>query len=576
MKWGRLVFLVLILATLAGGAVLFWTVFFPSSPPRLYHDLPRVDQDIQTGQFAQAESDLSRIPQSSLTSTGWLSLLKRAHLIAEKTGDWNYSRQLSQKALHLFPGNLNFRALLVWEDLQHGNATQALTEAQQLKGTSWHKLWLQASVEAQEFPEKPSSESVETYLSSLLQEPTSASLPVLQSLLPLGEQSWNTDLLIAALSQVRLDVAVEALRSLNDQIPQSPLLKSLSVLVSADQQHWDQALTQDRQNEPLSDQLSLLLRAEILLHLHQEQAAQQIYDTLLAKNHNLPEAVYLNLVGLALQKKDIPQAVRLIAQAKATQHWHTQAPLEKLLTWQVEFAQGNTEAVNQAMQAVLEEAKANGDTLFSTQVELLRMSLWPLTFSLPRLWSLFHEFPGFAPLAERLVWELMKEGDWQQALRVTEEWKTQSPEKPDWWYHYDRALIASHQNHFSESWESFSRISRSERDAYYYYNRGLVALLAAQKEAVSQKDEWLRKAGESFSSALNLSSELENSAFTADILYHRAEASLALMPDLDSDLSKSVYGTAVQDLQTAVVLNPQNWEAGYLYRIVTVKKGLKP
>ncbi len=576
MKWGRLVFLVLVLGALAGGGILFWSVFFPSSPPQIYHDLPRVDQDLVTGRYAQAKADLSRIPQQNLSSIGWLSLLKRAVTIAEKSGDWAFAQKLTQSAFKQFPGNLNFRALLVWEALQQGKATLALQEAHELKGSAWNALWLQASVEAQHYPDQPASSRVEAYLASILENPVTAPLPVLQSLMPLGEVSWNTDLVLAALSQVRLDVAVAALRSLNDQIPQSPLLKSLSVLVTADQHHWDQALAEDRKTTPLSDRLSMLLRAEILLHLHQDQKAQKIYDALVAHKKDLPEAVYVNLVGLALRRHDLPAAVKWIAEAQQNQRWNSQAPLEKLLAWQVAFAQGKTQQVGQEMDRVLEEAKDEGDSLFSTQVELLRMSLWPETFSLPRLWSLFHEFPSFAPLAERLVWELMNQGAWHDARRVGDEWKAHSPDEPDWWYRYDIALIASHENHFSEAWETLAKISRSERDGYYYYNRGLIALLAAQKVNPSQKDTWLRKAGESFSSALNQSADLGDSAFTADILYHRAEASLALLPDLDTNLSRAVYGTAVQDLQTAVVLNPQNWEAGYLYRITTAKKGLKP
>ncbi|NNM54226.1 MAG: hypothetical protein HKM05_05835 [Spirochaetales bacterium] len=576
MKWGRLVFLLLVLGALAGGGILFWSVFFPSSPPQIYHDLPRVDQDLVTGRFAQAKADLLRIPRENLSSMGWLSLLKRALTIAEKSGDWAFAQKLTQGAFKQFPGNLNFRAILVWEDLQQGKGSQALEKASELKGSAWNDLWLQASVEAQHYPEQPASIRVEDYLAGVLENPLTAPLNVLQSLMPLGEVSWNTDLVLAALSQVRLDVAVAALRSLSDQIPQSPLLKSLSVLVTADQHHWDQALTEDRKNTPLSDRLSLLLRAEILLHLHQDQKAQKIYDTLAVHAKNLPEAVYVNLVGLALRNHDLPGAEQWIAEAQQQQRWNSQAPIEKLLAWQVAFAQGKTQQVAQEMDRVLEEAKNEGDSLFSTQVELLRMSLWPATFSLPRLWSLFHEFPSFAPLAERLAWELMKQGRWHDARRVGDEWKVHSPDEPDWWYRYDCALIDSHENRFAEAWENLAKISRSERDGYYYYNRGLISLLAAQKVNPGQKDTWLRKAGESFSSALNQSADLGDSAFTADILYHRAEASLALLPSLDTDLARAVYGTAVQDLQTAVVLSPQNWEAGYLYRITTAKKGLKP
>ncbi len=576
MKWGRLVFLLLVLGALAGGGILFWSVFFPSSPPQIYHDLPRVDQDLETGHFAQAKADLSRIPQQNLSSMGWLSLLKRAVILAEKSGDWPFAQKLTQNALQQFSGNLNFRALLVWEALQQGKAALALQKANELKGTAWNALWLQASVEAHHYAQQPPSTRVEDYLAVVLENPVTAPIPVLQSLMPLGEVSWNTDLVLAALSQVRLDVAVAALRSLNDQIPQSPLLKSLRILVTADQHHWDQALTEDHKSTPLSDRLSMLLRAEILLHLHQDQKAQRLYTTLAAQEKHLPEAVYINLVGLALRKHDIVAAAQWIAKAQQQQRWNSQAPLEQLLAWQVAFAQGKTQQVGQEMDHVLEEAKENGDSLFSTQVELLRMSLWPETFSLPRLWSLFHEFPSFAPLAERLAWELMKQGSWHEARRVADEWKTHTPDEPDWWYRYDRALIASHENRFDEAWENLAKISRSERDGFYYYNRGLISLLAAQKVNPSQKDTWLRKAGESFSSALNQSADLGDSAFTADILYHRAEASLALLPDLDTDLSRAVYGTAVQDLQTAVVLDHQNWEAGYLYRITTAKKGLKP
>ncbi|NNM67999.1 MAG: tetratricopeptide repeat protein [Spirochaetales bacterium] len=564
---------------LIAGAVVFgfWNflpVLFPPVSGILPSELTRIDGDLVSGRLLQAKTELLGFKANS-SARDWLSILKRAVAVSSQTGDWNLTLTLAQRAVAQFPGNQSLTAVRVWSALKSGEPQKALQWGTGLQGTSWENFWLEAQVESQNW-KKASTADTWYQLREDFSSPETVPLDFYTHVLSQdSDPSLIKDAVLSALSQNRLELAKKYLANLSLQQLHEQPFDQLQALLAYDEGAWGQAGTWLQVLSSSQNRLSKLLLANIFLKLGNTNSARVVLDNILESGvRPLPSSIYWDRVYLALQNKNISLAAKILAEAKNDGAFSGENAREgELLDWQVRFQLGDTQKVLAEMNKVILAAKDSGDTEFSTETELLRMQLWSRFFSLPRLWSLFHEFPAFAPLVERLCWNLVQNGEWDRSERVLDEYLQKAPDAPLWWVWYYRGLAAAHEKKFSQSWDDFQQIDRFKRDSYFHFNLGLVCLLASQDDVKTKKSDWLEKAGREFSEALDNLTPPRDLKFQSKILFYRAKASLALMPMLVPNLAAPAHDQAMQDLKTATTLDPDNLDAAFLLREYSSQPG---
>jgi tetratricopeptide (TPR) repeat protein len=565
----------LILAGAVGFA--FWNFFpvlFPPVSGIVPSELTRIDGDLVSGRLLQAKHELGVFMVNS-SARDWLSVLKRAVSVSRQTGDWNLTLTLAQRAVAQYPGNQSLIAVQVWSALKSGQPQKALQWGTALVGTSWENFWLEAKVESQGGKQAPAKDTW-YQLREDFAAPETVPLDFYSNILSQNsDPSLVKDAVLSALSQNRLELAKKYLTNLSLQQLHEDPFDQLQALLAYDEGAWGQAGTWLQVLSSSQNRLSKLLLANIFLKLGNTNAGLVVLDNILENGvRPLPSSIYWDRAYLALQEKNISLAAKILTEAKKDGAFSGESAQEgKLLDWQVRFEMGDTQTVLSEMNEVILAAKDSGDTEFSTETELLRMQLWPRFFSMARLWSLFHEFPTFAPLVERLSWNLVQQGEWDRSERVLDEYAQRAPEAPLWWVWYYRALTAAHRKDFSEAWDDFQKIDRFKRDSYYHFNLGLVSLLASQDDSKTKSSDWLEKSGREFSEALDNLLPPRDLKFQSKILFYRAKTSLALLPMLVPNLAAPAHDQAMQDLKTATTLDPDNLDAAFLLREYSAQPG---
>jgi len=564
----------LLVAALGAGGWWAWPILFPSLPTGWLSVLAKADAALVQNRPDMAKTVLDHPPQS-LPVAGWLQWEKRVLEVATRTGAWTWAARAATVAQTQYPGNTDLTAFLVWTLLQDHRAPEAAALAKRvLPHTPWERLELQAAVEAEGWASGDWSALRQT-----LAEPSSESFRVYDRLAALDPSPGiRKNALLSALVAGQLDVARDHLGALTPAQRDQPPFDRLQGLMAFDQGDWGRAAALLRslsQRQPET----LLVLADVYLHLGDPDQARIIYDQLLADHPNdIPLSLGVNRATLALDQGEPAQALDLLERTVAAQ---TQGNLSKarLLVLEARFRLGETEAVRTALDSLIK----NGDEAsLALDAELLKGRLYPQWSSVPRLWSLLHRHPDSAPLAERLTWLLLVSQDYSGAHRVLDLHETalkKTGQEPPWWSRELRALLLGVENRLPEASKEFASVPSSWRDSTFFANWSLVQLNRAQQSDPEGRKPLLDNALENLTRALDL---LPPAADSVSLkrrslwLTRRGELQSSLVPLQNPAQRGTLRSAAAEDFRQATQLDPDNLRASFLLRQVLAANQEKP
>ncbi len=557
---GSLLFIV----SLGLGGWWSWPILFPSLPADWLSTLSKADAALLQDRPDLARSALKVLP-SSLPVDGWLQWEKRVHAVAVRTQDWKWAAEVAGAAYRQFPGNADLAAYLVWTLLKDRRPAEAGVLAKKvLVGGPWEGLLQQAVIEADGLATGDWSA-----LGEVLDKPSEESFVLYGRLAELApSQEIRKNALLAALSLGRLDSARNYLGVLTPEQRDLPPFDRLQGLMAYDQGDWTRAATLLKslaQGRPDT----LLVLADVYLHLGDRNQAKIIYDQMLADSpREMPLAMGVNRATLALGEGDPGKALQLLSLLVEINP--SDGPEKaRLLVLEARYQLGEVEAVRTALDRILEEGD---ESALSLEAELLKGRLFPDWTSQPRLWSLFHRHPEFSPLAERLAWLLLVDRDYSNAHRVLEIHKDtlkRLGKEPPWWVGLLRALIAGAEDNLIESDEAFASVEEPWRDATFYANWSLVSLVRAQRSGEEQRKPLLDDSLEKLTRALDLlppGSDMASLQRRSQWLMRRGELQSSLVPFQKPALRGALRSAAIEDFRQAVQLDPENLRASFLLR----------
>lgn len=537
-----LVLITLLLGTVGYGIYYFYPKWFPEDRSALTKTLTAIDQVIALGGVQEALKLIESAFPNAKDVDSRLSLLKRLLKLGQVTNDWVPAKKHIQLALNETPGNSRLLLLRYYADLRSG-----LPKAE-LEGDL---ASLEASLKIIPLPEPQKN-----FYANLRKEGALLELSRKWG----GAENWNNpDYLLeryqitsetgllndAALLFLKAGDYGRAAELFAQPVPQEdPVSDEIQALLYFDTGDYARCLyflnrINNRINSmPLQEFLSL--QADVLLITGRLDEAEILFRKTVSDFPKASVSSRVNLALLALFHGDV-------AAAKAElDHLPTLDFSTGLLKTEIDFLAG--EALSGA-RANLKAALLKSPF---AEAEVLRMRLYPDTFSLPRLWVLFNREKANPAVAEYLTYSEMAAENYDKARKVMAEFRTRQ-DGGAWWLDYYEGLILGLTRQWSEAAKVLNRVPEKWRSPQYYFNRGLIATMDLERP--DTRDDAIGH----FSKALELLPQTD----TPETRRERSSvhASRGLL-----HLIAGRKVLAVSDLQKAAELDSENLKARLLLK----------
>ena len=554
----------LLIAALGLGGWWAWPILFPTLPTGWLSVLAKVDADLLQNKLDLARKALDPTP-SGLPVSGWLQWEKRVQAVATRTHAWTWASQVATVAHSQYPGNVDLAAYLVWTLLQDHRAAEASGLAEKvLVATPWEGLKTQARVEALGLAAGDWTQFRQT-----LAQPGPEAFQLYQKLAVVDPQpEIRKNALLSALTEGRLDEARNHLGVLTAAQRDQPPFDRLQGLMAYDAGDWNRAAALLK-SLAHSQPETLLVLADVYLHLGDTQQARIIYDQLLADHpDDIPLSLGVNRATLSLDQGDPGAAVELLRRVEAL-HPNDGAAKTQLLVLEARFRLGEVDAVRTALDKLVAGEK---ESTLGLEAELLKGKLFPDWNSPPRLWSLLHRHPDFSPLAERLTWLLLVSQDYQgahRALDLHEAALKKTGQVVPWWARWVRSLLLAAEDRLAEASDSFATVPAAWRDATFFADWSLTSLVRAQQADPDHRKPLLDDALEKLTRALDLlppATETSSLHRRSLWLTRRGELQTSLLPLTNPGQRGALRSAAAEDFRQAVQLDPENFRASFLLR----------
>lgn len=546
-----------------------WPILFPPAPLGWLSTLAKVDAALLQNRFGDARTLLDEELPESLPVGGWLQWEKRVHAVAVQTLAWEWASSVAGYAQGQYPGNSDLSAYRVWTLLRAGNSAEAAEVARKvLPGTTWAGLGVQAAVEADGLASGDWSALRQT-----LAQPSPEAFAAYERLVEIdAEPALRKNALVTALALGRLDDARAHLGVLSPAQRDLPPFDRLQGLLAYDQGDWTRAAAL-LQSLGKQGPDTLMVLADVYLHLGETEQARLIYDQLLAdSSDSVSPSLIINRATLALDQNDPIEALGILAKAEGLREGTT-LERTRLLVLEARFLVGEVDLVKGALDQMLSSPQA---VSLSLEAELLRGRLFPEWTSVPRLWSLLHRHPGFSPLAERLAWLLLVSQDFegtQRVLDLHDRALKQRGEDSPWWSQMLRAYLFAMEGRLPDASLAFSAVEPAWRDAGFYANWSLVAQIQAQSADPEGRKPFLDESLEHVTKALDmLSPRAASSSLIRRSLWltRKGELEISLIPLQIPARRGALRSAATEDFRQAVQLDPENLRASFLLRQATI------
>ncbi|MBN2656908.1 MAG: hypothetical protein JXR86_07590 [Spirochaetales bacterium] len=512
----------------------------PNRSDEFRENLGAVDRMINGGGYSSAISYLKKGASFAETGLNWMSVIKRAYILGEKTGDASLFHKYVEKGFVEYPGNEDIRAFRVYSLLNQQKYSEASDLSMSIKNSFYNSLKVEAALSA-EFASETIADPF-SYILDLLKNSDDPSI-----FRKVGEITGNEKLLFDAAILYMKSGEIRNAFHLASGITGQWVHDEAIGMIAIDAGEYKHALTR---------------------LLNQNQLDKQ--------NHNERWAIQLilgDLLQLEGQLNDSGEYYRKSLEINEEGSWKQYANYSRLLKAQGRFRQSMTtlqDAISlfpdKEKELVVSMVNNQFDRNRSTterylksfldrhpddpEANLLVIEHFPIQTTPEkygaRIWELYNKNPANRTIAEFLIWYLLGVGDIEGTTLVLDRFDRDSGRS--YWTVFYRALSLSMNKGFNEAERLLQESIEMKETWYAFYNLAVIQLfLGKYSMALDNLQE---------AEVLLAKSDLEQFNFLSSIKTKFAVAYIGLK-ELDN---------ARVSLSEALKLDSSNLEAALLTR----------
>lgn len=430
--------------------------------------LERIDRMIAGGGYSSALSDLKKTSSYAETSVNWLSLIKRAYLLSEKTTDRSHFHKYTDKAFDIYPGNEDIRAFKVFSLLERGDYDEASLLSESLRSSFYNNLKVEAALSA-EFAAETIADPF-SYLLTLLEKSEDPSI-----FRRVGEITGNEKLLFDASILFMKQGEIKEAYNLSHKITGAWVNDEAIGMIAIDAGEYNQALTRflnhnemDKMNHNEKWAIQLII-ADLYQVLEINNESGDFYRRSLEINDQGSWHQYANYSRLLKEQGRFRQS------------------LDTLLTSISLFPRKEKELVVSMVYNQFDKNRSTTERYLKSfldrnpddpEANLLAIEHFPIQTTPEkygaRIWELYNKNPSNRKIAEFLIWYLLGVGDLEGTTLVLDRFDRDSGRS--YWTVFYRALSLSMNKGFIEAEKLLAESVEMKETWYTYYNLAVIQL----------------------------------------------------------------------------------------------------
>ena len=499
-----------------------------------------VDRMIKGEGYSSAATNLKKAASSAGPSINWLSVIKRAYILSEKTSDFTYFEKYTEEAFKIYPGNEDIRAFQVYSLIIKREYENAAELATPIKSSFYDNLKVEAALGA-EFSTDLIADPF-SYLLNLLSESDDPAL-----FKKIGLITGNDKLLFDAAVLYMKAGEIQKAYNISFRLQGEWLNDEAIGMISIDSEEYNQALTRflnhnqidvHNHNEKWAIQL-------IIADLHQimgnNSESSDFYRKSIKINSEGAWNQYANYARLLKHTGRYRQSMDIMHEGIDLFSSNRKELIIAMVNNQFDKNRSTTERY---LKSFLDDYPDD------PEANLLYISHFPIQTTPEkygaRIWELYNKNPSNRKIAEFLVWYLLGVGDLEGTTLVLDRFDRDNYRS--YWTVFYRALGLSMGKGFNKAEKLLEESIIMKKTWYSYYNLAVIQLfLKKNKEALSNLND---------AEYLLLKSNNIDDTFLSKIKTKSARAFINLN-DMDN---------AGIELKSALELNHENLEAILLTR----------
>lgn len=515
-------------------------LMIPDNTEVFNKDLSTVDRMIKGEGYSSAAYNLKKAASHAKTSLNWLSVIKRAYILSEKTGDSSFFDKYCKKAFDTYPGNEDIRAFEVYSLLRRNQFEEASEIAESLSNPYYNNLKVEAALTAE-------------FVSEVIADPFSHILNLLADaqdpdiFQKVGHITGNDKLLFDAAVLYMKYGDVKKAYDLAHKITGQWVNDEAIGMIALDRGEYNQALTRflnhnqlDKMNHNEKWAVQLLI-ADLFQLTGSFDEAAYYYDKSLSIYSLGSWHQYANFSRLLKEIGRYRQSMDMLQNGITT---FPQKKKELIISMVNNQFDKNRSTTERYLKTFLDE---NPD---DPEVNLLFIEKFPIQTTpekySARIWELYNKNPSNRKIAEFLLWYLLGVGDLEGTTLVLDRFDRDSGRS--YWTVFYRALSLSMTKGFNEAEVLLHESVELKETWFSYYNLAVIQLfLNKYDEALTNLDraEFLMKK----------SSSLDNRYFS------KIKTKYA-----SAYMGKGQTDKAIIELKEALKMDNENLEATLLTR----------
>lgn len=454
----------------------YWDLLVPDRSDEFKQYMTTVDRMIKGEGYSSAAVNLKKASSYAGTSINWLSVIKRAYILSDKTQDLSHFEKYTYKAFDTYPGNEDIRAFYVYSLIRQEHFEEASQLALSINSPYYDNIKVEAALTA-EFATEQIADPF-SYILKLLSE--SQDPAIFQKV---GKITGNEKFLFdAAVLHMKYGEVKDAY-NLAYNIT-GPWVNDEAIgMIAIDRGEYNQALTrflnhnqQDINNHNEKWEVQLII-ADLLQLSDTMQEAIFYYDRSLEIHSDGTWHQYANFSKLLKETGRYRQSMDMLQDGIQAFPENEKELIISMVNNQFDKNRSTTERyLKTFLEKNPDDPEAN--LLF---IDNFPIQTTPEKYS-ARIWELYNKNPSNRKIAEFLLWYLLGVGDLEGTTLVLDRFDRDSGRS--YWTVFYRALSLSMAKGFNEAELLLHESIELKETWFSYYNLAVIQLFLNKNDDV--------------------------------------------------------------------------------------------
>jgi len=446
----------------------YFEMVLPSDSDVFSQSMTVIDRMIIGEGYSSAAAKLKKAVSSAQGSTNWLSIIKRAYIISEKTANFSLFDKYVKKAFKIYPGNEDIRALQVYSLIKKNNHEKADELAKALTTSFYTNLKIEAALGA-EF----SSETIADPFSYLLNLLSKSDDPAFFN--KIGNITGNDKIIFDAAVLFMKEGETKKAFDISSRLKGDWLNDEAIGMISIDSQEYNHALTRflnhnkiDINNHNQKWAIQLII-ADLYHILGSYNESSDFYNKSIKINPNGAWNQYANYSRLLIQTGRYRHSMDIMQEGIALFPTKRKELIIAMVNNQFDKNRSTTERY---LKSFLDDFPDD------PEANLLYIDHFPIQTTPEkygaRIWELYNKNPSNRKIAEFLIWYLLGVGDLEGTELVLDRFDRDSGRS--YWTIFYRALGLSMDKGFIEAENLLQESLKMKKSWYSYYNLAVIQI----------------------------------------------------------------------------------------------------